>query len=81
MAKGLNWILHQHVMDLMIWCHQKILKLYYDLGGRIITIGSDSHKSTHFLDTYVGEMKDELRKTNFKEFCIYKQMKPILHKL
>ena len=59
---------------------RKILKLYHDLGGRIITIGSDSHESAH-LGAYIEEMKDELRKIGFKEFCTYKQMEPIFHKL
>ena len=39
-----------------------ILKLYRDLGGKIITIGSDSHKKEH-LGAYIQSAKDELKKS------------------
>ncbi|MDD2332037.1 MAG: hypothetical protein PHI68_05225, partial [Candidatus Cloacimonetes bacterium] len=29
-----------------------ILELYYSLGGRLISLGSDSHKLDHFNDSY-----------------------------
>ncbi len=57
-----------------------IIKLYKDLGGRIITIGSDSHKKEH-LGAYIEETKEELKKLGFEEFCTYEKMKPIFHKL
>ena len=57
-----------------------ILKLYKELGGRIITIGSDSHKPEH-LGAYIEEGREELRKLGFKEFCTYENMKPVFHKL
>lgn len=57
-----------------------ILKLYYDLGGRIITIGSDSHKKEH-LGAHIEEMKKELKEIGFKEFCTFDKMKPIFHLL
>ncbi|MCD7893349.1 MAG: histidinol-phosphatase HisJ family protein [Erysipelotrichaceae bacterium] len=57
-----------------------ILNLYKDLGGRIITIGSDSHKKEH-LGAYIEETKEELKKLGFKEFCTYDKTKPIFHKL
>lgn len=57
-----------------------ILRLYKDLGGRIITIGSDSHKLEH-LGAYLEEGKEELRKLGFEEFCTFEKMKPIFHRL
>ena len=33
-----------------------ILKLYWELGGQILTIGSDSHKPEH-LGTFINETK------------------------
>ncbi len=57
-----------------------ILKLYKELGGRIITIGSDSHKKEH-LGAYIKETKEELKKLGFEEFCTYDKMNPIFHKL
>lgn len=55
-----------------------ILKLYKELGDRIIAIGSNSHKKEH-LDAYIEETKTELKKVGFKEFCAYENMKPIFH--
>lgn len=57
-----------------------ILRLYHKLGGRIITIGSDSHKPEH-LGAYIDETKLELKKLGFKEFCTFDKMHPIYHEL
>ena len=52
-----------------------IIKLYRDLGGKIITIGSDSHKKEH-LGAYIDETKTMLKDMGFEYLCIFKQMKP-----
>lgn len=57
-----------------------ILKLYRELGGRIITIGSDSHKPEH-LNAYIDETREELKKLGYTEFCTFQQMQPFFHKL
>ncbi len=57
-----------------------ILKLYHDLGGQIITIGSDSHKPEH-LGAYFNEAKQILGDLGFEKFCTYEQMRPIFHGL
>ena len=57
-----------------------ILKLYRELGGRILTIGSDSHKPEH-LGAYMNETKLELKKLGFHEFCTFDKMKPSYHNL
>lgn len=57
-----------------------ILKLYYDLGGKIITIGSDSHQKDH-LGKYIEENKQILKEIGFKEFCTFDKMKPIFWEL
>lgn len=57
-----------------------ILKLYRELGGKIITIGSDSHKKEH-LGAYIKETREELKKLGFTSFCTFEQMKPLFHKL
>lgn len=59
---------------------RNILKLYHELGGRIITIGSDSHKPEH-LGTYIGEAKALLKSLGFDSFCTYKEMQPVFHRL
>ena len=57
-----------------------ILKLYQELGGTIITIGSDSHKKEH-LGAYIQQTKQELKDLGFKYYCTFKDMKPIYHEL
>lgn len=57
-----------------------ILKLYKELGGKIITIGSDSHKPEH-LGAFVDETKEELKALGFEEICTFDKMKPVYHKL
>ena len=57
-----------------------ILKLYKELGGTIITIGSDSHKKEH-LGAYIDWSKEELRKLGYTQFCTFEKMQPIFHEL
>lgn len=58
----------------------EILKLYRELGGTIITIGSDSHKPEH-LGAYIEETKEMLKKAGYTQFCTYEKMSPIFHDL
>ena len=57
-----------------------ILKLYKELGGEIITIGSDSHKPEH-LGAYIDEAKGILKEIGFTRFCTFEKMKPIFYEL
>ena len=57
-----------------------ILRLYQELGGRIVTIGSDSHKPEH-LGAFIDETKLELTKLGFMEFCTFDKMQPVYHPL
>ena len=57
-----------------------ILRLYQELGGRIVTIGSDSHKPEH-LGAFIDEAKLELTKLEFREFCTFDKMQPVYHSL
>ncbi|MGM9941606.1 MAG: histidinol-phosphatase HisJ family protein [Bulleidia sp.] len=58
-----------------------ILKLYRDLGGEIITIGSDAH-STKYLADHLDDarriLKDEI---GFTRFCTFEHMTPVFHNL
>ncbi len=57
-----------------------ILKLYRQLGGRIITLGSDSHKKEH-LGAYLRDAARSLRGLGYTEFCTFEKMRPIFHPL
>lgn len=58
----------------------EILKLYRELGGTIITIGSDSHKPEH-LGKYIEDARILLRDLGFQSFCTYENMHPVFHAL
>lgn len=55
-----------------------ILKRYRELGGEMLTIGSDSHKQEH-LGAYIEEAKHLLKSLGFRFFCTYNKMEPKLH--
>lgn len=59
---------------------QNILKLYRNLGGTILTIGSDSHEPEH-LGAHIQETMKRLRELGFNYICTYENMKPQFHKL
>lgn len=58
----------------------KILKLYKDLGGRILTTGSDAH-TVRYLADHIKEAQEILKQIGFKEICTFEHMKPIFHPL
>ena len=57
-----------------------ILKLYHELGGQIITIGSDAHKAEN-VGEHIPYIQEELKKIGFIDICTFDKMKPIFHKL
>ena len=59
---------------------RRILKRYRELGGEIISIGSDTHEVEHLFD-HIEECKLELKKLGYEMFCTFKQRKPEFHRL
>ena len=59
---------------------RNILKLYRDLGGRIITIGSDS-RSPGQLGAYISDAREMLKSLGFRQFCTFERMRPVFHEL
>lgn len=57
-----------------------ILRLYKDLGGRILTIGSDAHTPQQ-LGRYFDVVQKEALAFGFTEYCTFKAMQPQFHKL
>lgn len=53
-----------------------ILKRYYELGGRILTMGSDTHKIENLKDHF-EEIIIQLREIGFTELYRYEKMRPI----
>lgn len=60
---------------------RKILKLYKDLGGKIITVGSDAH-STKYLADHIKDAYAILEnEIGFEEITTFDHMQPVFHKL
>ena len=57
-----------------------ILKRYRELGGVIVTIGSDSHDAAQ-VGAYIEEGKQVLRACGFSSFCTFEKGKPLFHAL
>ena len=57
---------------------RRLLELYHDLGGRILTIGSDSHDTTHLADM-IWEVQGMLKEIGFREICTFEHMEPVFH--
>ena len=58
----------------------EILKRYRQLGGEILTLGSDSHKKAH-LGARIPEARRILRDMGYQTFCTYEKMEPRFHPL
>lgn len=57
-----------------------ILKLYYELGGEVITVGSDAHVAEDVGDR-LDISYDVLREIGFRYITTFDKMKPAFHKL
>lgn len=60
---------------------REILRLYRDLGGEILTIGSDGHRPERVggnFDEARAILRDEL---GFRRFCTFERMEPSFHEL
>lgn len=57
-----------------------ILKRYKELGGKIITVGSDSHRSQDIC-SYFDKAYDILKEAGFSEITVFKNRKPSFIKI
>lgn len=60
---------------------REIMRLYRDLGGEILTIGSDAHSAEQVGDSFHAAraiLRDEL---GFRYFCTYERGEPCYHNL
>jgi histidinol-phosphatase (PHP family) len=64
------------------YAHPKpeILKRYRELGGELITIGSDAHKPEHLCYDF-GKVPDMLKDLGYRYYATFKQGKPVYEKL
>lgn len=59
---------------------REILKLYRQLGGKIITIGSDAHEIP-WIGWESGGTQEELKALGFQAIYTFERMKPVGHRL
>ncbi len=59
---------------------ESILELYHELGGRVLTLGSDAHQVPYLADHF-PEVREILREIGFREFCTFEGMRPLFHPL
>ncbi len=60
--------------------HIEALKLYRELGGEIITVGSDAHKKEN-LGAYFQQVEELLKEVGFRYYTVFQQRKPEFLKL
>ena len=60
--------------------NEAILSRYYDLGGRIVTTGSDAHKVSDLAADF-DKAYDVLEKCGFTEVATYERRNPVFRKI
>lgn len=60
--------------------NKEILKLYYELGGEIITLGSDAH-SPNYIAYNFEDQREYLKEIGFKYYSTFKNLKPYYKRL
>ena len=60
--------------------HREVLARYRELGGRLITLGSDAHRVEDLAAGFDVAM-DQLLELGYTEFCFYKNRQPVMLRL
>ena len=58
-----------------------ILRTYKELGGKILTIGSDSHHKDSLMNSRIKETLSIIKDLGFEYICTYRNMKPTFNKI
>lgn len=59
---------------------REILKRYLEMGGEILTLGSDAH-IPDYVYAHMDEARDILRELGYRYFCTFDKMHPVFHEL
>lgn len=57
--------------------HTDIIKRYRELGGELITIGSDAHKTEHLAYDF-NQIESLLMDLGFRYYAVYEEQKPVM---
>lgn len=58
----------------------KWLKMYRQMGGEVITLGTDAH-TPEFVGCAIRERQQLLKACGFRHFCTFEKLQPIFHEL
>ena len=59
---------------------EKWLRMYREMGGKLITLGTDAHDPAH-VGCAIREGQDLLRRCGFTKYCTFEKQMPIWHEL
>ena len=57
-----------------------VLTLYRDLGGEVLTLGSDAHRPAHMAAAFPQAL-ELIRAVGFRYLCVYRRRTPLFCKL
>lgn len=57
-----------------------VLALYRDLGGEVLTLGSDAHKPAHMAAAF-PQAVELIRTLGFRYLCVYRQRTPLFYRI
>lgn len=63
-----------------VFPHPSVIRRYKELGGRMITIGSDAHKEQN-VGAYIKEAVEIIKNAGFEEITLFKKREPIYCKI
>lgn len=58
----------------------KWLRIYRELGGEFITLGTDAHSPEH-VGRFIRERQTLLKECGFTRFCTFEKQMPVWHAL
>lgn len=59
---------------------REILRMYLEMGGEILTLGSDAHNPS-YLGAHMDEAREILRGLGYRRICTFEKMRPTFHEL
>lgn len=79
-GRGLECNTSKFVAKNMINPNPEIFKRYFELGGEIVTFGSDSHNPDRLGEGF-AEISEQLKNIGFKYYAVYRQHEPEFYKI
>jgi histidinol-phosphatase (PHP family) len=72
---GIEANMHHTLEGCAMAADEEVLRRYYDLGGRLVTVGSDAHRSRDVASDF-ARAEEALRRAGFTSVCGYQAGRP-----